>query len=96
MWREPTPEVERILIVDITATQARAKGAAPSANHEGGQTGATATKTPSALPPPTVDGLDRMYHQPAKIHAIATMQLVERAHWQQSDPTSSPIRAGIY
>jgi hypothetical protein len=66
--------------VDITATQARAKGAAPSANHEGGQTGATATKTPSALPPPTVDGLDRMYHQPAKIHAIATMQLVERAN----------------
>jgi hypothetical protein len=35
-WREPTLEVERILMVDFTATQARAKGVTPSANHEGG------------------------------------------------------------
>jgi hypothetical protein len=34
--REPAPEVERILIVYFAATQARAKGAAPSANREGG------------------------------------------------------------
>jgi hypothetical protein len=36
LWREPTLEVERILMVDFTATQARAKGVTPSANHEGG------------------------------------------------------------
>jgi hypothetical protein len=35
-WREPAPEAERILMVDFTATQARAKGTAPSANSEGG------------------------------------------------------------
>jgi hypothetical protein len=34
--REPAPEAERILIVYFAATQARAKGAAPSANREGG------------------------------------------------------------
>jgi hypothetical protein len=39
LWCEHTPEVERILMVDFADTQARAKGAAPSANHEEGQTG---------------------------------------------------------
>jgi hypothetical protein len=78
-WREPAPEAERILMVDFTATQARAKGAAPSANSEGGQTGAAATKTPSVLPSPTTDREDRMYCQLAEIHAIAAAQLVECA-----------------
>jgi hypothetical protein len=57
--REPTLEAERILMVDFTATQAQAKGAAPSANREGGQTEAVVAKTPSALPPPTTNGVDR-------------------------------------
>jgi hypothetical protein len=35
--REPTLEAERILMVDFTATQAQANGAAPSANREGGR-----------------------------------------------------------
>jgi hypothetical protein len=33
---EPAPEAERILMVDFTTTYAWAKGAAPSANFEGG------------------------------------------------------------
>jgi hypothetical protein len=35
-WHERTTEVERILMVDFATTQARAKGAAPSANYDGG------------------------------------------------------------
>jgi hypothetical protein len=59
--REPAPEAERILIVYFAATQARAKGAAPSANCEGGgQTGDAVTKTLSALPPSITDGVDNM------------------------------------
>jgi hypothetical protein len=94
LWCEPAPEVERILVVDFTATQAQAKEVAPSANREGGQTGAAVTKTSSALPSPTVDGVDRMYHQLAQIHTITVMQLAKCAHWHRSDPTSSSVRAG--
>jgi hypothetical protein len=43
------PEVERILIVDFTSTHARAKGVAPSASREGGQTKATAAFTSKCL-----------------------------------------------
>jgi hypothetical protein len=92
-WREPAPEAKRILLVDFTATQARAKEAAPSANHEGGQTKAIATKTPSAIPPPIIDGVDRMHRQLAEIHAIIVVQLAKCAHWHWSDPTSSPVQA---
>jgi hypothetical protein len=63
-------EVERIIMVDFVATQARAKGVAPSANLEGGQTEATAAKPLNALPPPIADGVDRLYRQLAEIHAI--------------------------
>jgi hypothetical protein len=55
-WREPALKVKRILMINFVATQARAKGAAPYTNREGGQTEAATTKTPSALPSPTVDG----------------------------------------
>jgi hypothetical protein len=55
---DPTPELERILKVDFATTQARAKGVAPSSNYEGGQTGATTTKTLSTLPSPTIDRVD--------------------------------------
>jgi hypothetical protein len=93
---EPVLEVERILIVDFTTTQARAKGAALSANREGGQTETAVAKPPNALPPPFADGVDRLYHQLAETHTIATAPLVECACWRRSDPTSSPIhvRAG--
>jgi hypothetical protein len=50
---------ERILTVDHTATQAQAKGAGPSPSREGGQTMVTAATPLNALPPPSVDGVDR-------------------------------------
>jgi hypothetical protein len=34
-----------------------------------------------------------LYRQLVEIHAIATMQLAEYAHWCWSDPTSSPVHA---
>jgi hypothetical protein len=92
--REPAPEADRILVLNVVATPAQAKGAARSADHEGGQTGATVTKTPSALPSPTAHGVDRLYLQLVEIHAIIAAQLVECTHWRQSDPTSSLIRDG--
>jgi hypothetical protein len=51
--RDPAPKAERILMVDVAATQARAKGVAPSTNREGAQTEAAMTKIPSALPSTT-------------------------------------------
>jgi hypothetical protein len=77
------PEAERILMVDFTATQARAKGATPSANREGGHTGAMATKTRSALLSPTANGVDMTYRQLEEIHAIAAVQLAECTHYHQ-------------
>jgi hypothetical protein len=87
-------ESERILMVDFTATQDRAKGAVPSANRQGGHTEATTTKTLSAVPSPTIDVVDSMYHQLADIHARVVVQLEECAHRCRSDLTSSPVRAG--
>jgi hypothetical protein len=80
LQHKPMLEAERILMVDFVATQAQAKGAAPSANDEGGQTEAAADRPPIDLPPPATDGVDRMYHQLAEIHTITAMQLVECAH----------------
>jgi hypothetical protein len=47
-------------------------GAAPSANCEGGQTEAVVAKPLNAAPPPSVDEVDRLYHQLVEIHAIGT------------------------
>jgi hypothetical protein len=66
-------------MVDFASTQTRAKGVSPSANREGGQTEATMAKPLNASPPPTIDGVDRLYHQLAEIHAITITQLVECA-----------------
>jgi hypothetical protein len=68
-------------MVDFASTHARAMGVAPYANHEGGQTKATVAKPPNSSPPPTADGVDRLYHQLAEIHTITTTQLMECAHW---------------
>jgi hypothetical protein len=68
--------LERILMVDLTATEAQANGLAPSINYERGQTETAAAKPPNTLPPPTTDGVDRLYHQLAEIHAITAMQLL--------------------
>jgi hypothetical protein len=46
------------------------------ANCEGGQDEATVAKPLSASLPLTVDGVDKMYCQLVKIHAIVATQLV--------------------
>jgi aminoglycoside phosphotransferase (APT) family kinase protein len=70
-------------MMDFASTQAQAKEVAPSA-----------AKPPSTSPPLTADGVDKMYHQLAEIHAIPTAQLAECAHWCWSDSTPSPVWAG--
>jgi hypothetical protein len=82
-----------MLMVDLTATRARVKEAASSANRKASQTKTTAATPLNALPPPSVDGMDMLYHQLVEIHTIATAQLVECAHWRRFDPTSSPVYA---
>jgi hypothetical protein len=59
-------------MVDFTSTQYRAKRVAPSTNYEGGQTEATAAEPLKASPPPTTDGVGRLYRQLVDIQAIAT------------------------
>jgi hypothetical protein len=81
-------------MVDVASTQARAKGVAPFASREGGQTEAGAAKPMSASPLPTADGVDKMYRQLAEIHAITAAHLAEWAHWRRSDPTVGLVRAG--
>jgi hypothetical protein len=51
-------------MVDFVTTQAQAKGAALSANREGG--GQTEAKPLNASPPPTADWVDRLYRQLAR------------------------------
>jgi hypothetical protein len=51
-------------------------------------------KPPSTSPPLTTDGVDKMYHQLAEIHAIAAAQLATCAHWCRSDSSPSQVRAG--
>jgi hypothetical protein len=48
---KPALEVERILLVDLVATQAQAKGVAPSTNREMGQTEAAEATAINVLPP---------------------------------------------
>jgi hypothetical protein len=86
-------EAERILMVDLAATQAQAKGVAPSTNRKGGQIKTIAATPLNVLPPPSTDGVDGLYHQLVEIHAIAATQLVECARWRRTDPASSPVHA---
>jgi hypothetical protein len=81
------------MMVDFDSTQARAKEVSPSTSREGGQAEVTTTKPPSTSPSLTVDGVEKMYHQLAEIHAIPTAQLVECARWLRSDSTLNPIQA---
>jgi hypothetical protein len=59
---EPALEAERILMVDLAATQAQDKGAAPSANCEGDQTEGATAKHLNMPPPFSANGVDRLYH----------------------------------
>jgi hypothetical protein len=54
---------------------------------------ATATTPLNAPVPPSIDGVDRLYHQLAKIHTITIVQLAKCVCWCRSDSTSSPIHA---
>jgi hypothetical protein len=66
-------------MVDFTSTQVQAKVVAPPASREGGQVEAAVTKPPSASPPLTANGVDKMYRQLAEIQAIVAAQLAECA-----------------
>jgi hypothetical protein len=72
-------EAEGILMVDFTSTQAWAKAVAPFTSREGGKTEATMAEPLNTSSPPTLDGVDMLFHQLVEIHAIATAQLTECA-----------------
>jgi hypothetical protein len=80
---EPPLKEERILMMDCTPVQAQGKGEAPIASREGGH---------PASPPPTADGVDKLYHQLAQIHAIAAAQLAECACWHRSEQAPSLVQ----
>jgi hypothetical protein len=69
LWHEPLPEGERILMMDYVPSRARSKGVVSTPSHGWGQAEAAAAKALS-VSPPTIDGVDKMYHQLAEIHAI--------------------------
>jgi hypothetical protein len=77
---EPMLEMERILMVDFSSTQAQAKELAPPTSRGEAHVEAATTKSLSASPPLTTDKVDRMYYQLAEIHTIAAAQLAECAH----------------
>jgi hypothetical protein len=79
--------------VDLATTRAQAKGAAPSTSHDGCQIMAAMATPLNVLPPPSTDGVDRLYHQLAEIHAIAIVRLVECTRWHCSDSTSGLVHA---
>jgi hypothetical protein len=64
-------------MVDFTATQIQAKGGAPTASHEGGGTKAVVAMPPNVIPLPFDSRVHGLYHQLARIHTIAVVQLAE-------------------
>jgi hypothetical protein len=61
--REPVLEMERIISVDFTPTQAQGKELAALVHRGWTQAEATVAKSLSMPPPLTDDGVDRIYHQ---------------------------------
>jgi hypothetical protein len=47
------------------------------------------------LPPSSTDGVDKLYHQLAKIHTINAAELAECPHLHWTGSTSSPVHASI-
>jgi hypothetical protein len=86
--------VEWILIVHFASTQAQAEEVAPGASHEGDLAEAAMARPLSASPMLTTEGVDKLYHQLAEIHAIVTVQLAECNRWGRSDSTRSSVWAG--
>jgi hypothetical protein len=76
-------------MVDFATTRAQAEGTTPIINCEEGQqptfarasrTVAVAATSLNPSPPLSVDWVNRLYHQLAKIHTIITAQLAKCAH----------------
>jgi hypothetical protein len=91
---EPVLKTERILMVDFTSTQAMAMELAPPVHRGEAQSEGVVDKSPSTPPPLIADGVDRMYRQLAEIQANVTVQLVECAHWRQTNPTPCSALVG--
>jgi hypothetical protein len=64
-------------MMDYASTQAQAKGVASTSSRDECHTEAATTRTPKASPPPTVDGVDKMYRQMVEICAITSAQIPE-------------------
>jgi hypothetical protein len=60
---KPSLGVERILMIDFSSTPTHTKGVAPTTNREEGHTKTAVAGLPKALPPPTADGVDKMYYR---------------------------------
>jgi hypothetical protein len=85
---KPALEAERILMMDLTITRAQSKGVTPAISHEGGggqhptfarasQNVAIVATLLDMLPPPSIDGVDWLYHQLGEILTIATTPQAE-------------------
>jgi hypothetical protein len=55
------------MMIDYALIRGWGKGEAPTTSCEGGQ---AAAKALIASPPPTTDGVDKLYHHLAEIYAI--------------------------
>jgi hypothetical protein len=84
---------ERILVMDCATSQAQREGVGSTLRHLRGPAEATMAKAKSLSPPPTIDEVDRLYHQLGEIHTIGAMQLVECARWWRSTPAPSSVWA---
>jgi hypothetical protein len=69
------PIKERILMMDYATTQAQSEGVISTPCHRWDLVEAI-----HFSPPPTIDEMDRLYHQMVEIHAIGATQLVECTH----------------
>jgi hypothetical protein len=80
-------------MMDYAATQARPEGMISTHRCRWGLAEATMAKATSFSPLPTIDEVDRLYHQLAEIHAIGAAQPAECAHWRCSNSTPSMVWA---
>jgi hypothetical protein len=69
----------------LRPTRAWSKGVIPTPSCGWGQAEDAVAKAPSTSSPPTGDGVDKLYHKLAEIHAITAMQLVECVRWHHSE-----------
>jgi hypothetical protein len=81
-------------MMDFTSMQGRAKGGSPIACHKEGHAEVTVARPLKASPPPTIDGVDKMYQQQVEIDAIPATQLAECVLWHRSNNTSNAAHAG--